>query len=59
MDTMCPKCFGLGWVCEVHPDRVWNEELGCMCGAGMPCECNRVNQEEEDALFLDEKIKRH
>jgi hypothetical protein len=57
MDSMCPKCFGLGWVCEVHPDKVWHGELGCMCGAGMPCECNRVRK--EDAEFLDEEITRH
>src|SRR5216684_6245431 len=39
MDKNCPVCFGIGWVCENHPDRAWHEELGCMCGAGMPCEC--------------------
>ena len=31
----CPIGFGIGWVCENHPDRAWHEELGCMCGAGM------------------------
>ena len=35
----CCICFGLGWVCENHPQRAWDEELGCQCGAGMPCEC--------------------
>jgi len=25
----CPICFGMGWVCESHPDRVWDNELGC------------------------------
>lgn len=35
----CPVCFGLGWVCENHPDKVWDER-GCECGAGMTCECN-------------------
>jgi hypothetical protein len=57
MDQMCPKCFGVGWVCEMHPDRPWNEDLGCMCGLGLPCECNAVN--EDDARFLDEEITRH
>ncbi|MDE5466040.1 hypothetical protein [Bradyrhizobium sp. CSS354] len=37
----CPICFGLGFVCENHPDRAWSEELGCQCGAGDPCACNR------------------
>jgi hypothetical protein len=27
-------CFGLGFVCENHPDRARSEELGCQCGAG-------------------------
>lgn len=25
----CPICFGIGFVCENHPDRAWSEELGC------------------------------
>lgn len=37
----CFVCHGLGWVCENHPDRAWSED-GCQCGAGMACECNRV-----------------
>jgi hypothetical protein len=36
----CPICFGIGFVCENHPDRAWSEELGCQCGAGDPCACN-------------------
>jgi hypothetical protein len=43
----CPTCFGLGWVCENHPERVWDEEKGCQCGAGMPCECQRANGLEQ------------
>lgn len=35
----CKICLGLGWVCENHPDRAWSQELGCQCGAGMPCRC--------------------
>jgi hypothetical protein len=23
IDPCCPRCLGLGWVCENHPDRVW------------------------------------
>jgi hypothetical protein len=38
----CPICFGLGFVCENHPDLAWSEELGRQCGAGEPCERNRV-----------------
>jgi hypothetical protein len=47
MTTKCRICFGLGWVCENHPNRVWSEELGCQCGAGMPCECVRTDGLEE------------
>lgn len=58
IDRMCPNCFGIGWVCENHPNNPWHEKLGCMCGAGMPCKCNRVEQEENVAL-LDEEITSH
>jgi hypothetical protein len=36
----CPICSGVRWVCENHPDKPWNDELACTCGAGLPCECN-------------------
>jgi hypothetical protein len=39
IDPDCKVCLGVGWVCESHPQRAWTEELGCQCGAGMPCEC--------------------
>jgi hypothetical protein len=42
-DENCPICFGIGWVCENHPDRAWDEK-GCQCGAGMPCECQRAQR---------------
>jgi hypothetical protein len=55
MDKNCPIYLGIGWVCENHPDRAWLEELGCMCGAGMPCQCNRVSQ-VEDVKLLNKEI---
>lgn len=42
MNKRCPICYGLGWVCENHPDTLWDKDAGCECGAGMPCECNTV-----------------
>jgi len=36
----CPICHGVGWVCENHPELAWDKEIGCTCGAGMPCKCN-------------------
>ena len=36
----CPICEGWGWVCENHPDKVWDTSAGgCECGAGAPCRC--------------------
>jgi hypothetical protein len=49
IDPNCPICFGLGWVCENHPKRVWDER-GCECGAGMPCECQRARSLGEPDL---------
>ncbi len=36
----CRICGDFGWVCEDHPDKVW-DTTGCKCGAGMPCVCIR------------------
>jgi len=63
-DPNCQICFGLGWVCENHPTRVWDEKLGCQCGAGMPCVCNRspdidAGIEEPDvSQILGEDVRR-
>jgi hypothetical protein len=54
MDKNCPVCFGIGWVCENHPDRAWSDELGCMCGAGMPCECNRADEPDITQVIIEE-----
>ena len=43
----CPVCFGIGWVCENHSNRAWDEQKGCQCGAGMPCECQRASGLEQ------------
>ena len=64
IDPDCPTCFGIGWVCENHPKRAWSEELGCECGAGMPCECVRADGLEEPDMsrVMDEEagqMKRH
>jgi hypothetical protein len=36
----CPTCLGIGWVCENHITMPWDDELGCTCDAGLPCDCN-------------------
>jgi hypothetical protein len=47
IDPNCPICLGLGWVCENHPNRAWDNKEGCQCGAGMPCECQRTSSLEQ------------
>jgi hypothetical protein len=44
MDKNFLICFGIGWVCENHPDHAWHDELGCQCGAGEPCRCNKADE---------------
>lgn len=36
----CEKCNGLGWVCESHPDKEWENCITGCGGAGMSCTCN-------------------
>ena len=55
MDKNCPVCFGIGWVCENHSDRARHEELGCICGAGMPCKCNSGEEPDVSPVLIDEK----
>jgi hypothetical protein len=58
MDENCPICFGIGWVCENHPDRVW-DDFGCMCGAGMPCECNSIEEPDIRQVVIEEDTVWH
>jgi hypothetical protein len=53
IDPKCKTCFGLGWVCENHPKRAWDEELGCQCGAGMPCKCQGALDGIDDPVILE------
>lgn len=64
MDRHCPKCAGIGWVCENHPSLPWHEDLGCVCGAGMPCECNRageagIDEPDTSQLISDKHVTKH
>ena len=56
IDPECPICFGLGWVCKNYPKRVWDEQKGCQCGAGMPCECVRADRLEEPGVRIRAKV---
>jgi hypothetical protein len=56
IDPDCKVCLGIGSVCENYPHRAWAVDLGCRCGAGMPCECVRAdNLEEPDASQILEE----
>jgi hypothetical protein len=33
-DKHCPVCFGVGWVCENHPDRHGQRSLDASAGPG-------------------------
>jgi hypothetical protein len=54
MKKKCQICLNVGWVCENHPLRPWSEEIGCMCGAGMPCRCNGKEDLDVRAVVIDE-----
>lgn len=49
--NLCAICHGEGWVCERHPLKAWTEG-GCMCGAGMHCECNPSGDWDDDRVIL-------
>jgi hypothetical protein len=65
MNQKCPICFGIGWVCENHPDKPRDKELGCECVAGMTCECNSAGEPSVDepdtsqVIVEEDKISRH
>ena len=48
----CPICNGGLWVCENHPDKAWDTQGGCECGAGMPCKCNPDGQMPPGSIVL-------
>lgn len=55
-DPKCRICFGIGWVCENHPERAWDAKLGCDCGAGMPCVCNQSGDGGSDEPDVSQVI---
>jgi hypothetical protein len=55
MNKHCPICFGIGWVCENHPDRAWDKELGFGCGAGMPFKCNSGDEPNVTQVIVERR----
>jgi hypothetical protein len=49
MDTGCPICKGLLWLCEEHPTRGWPHD-DCP-GPGFPCKCNSTGRVEWAEVF--------
>jgi hypothetical protein len=51
----CPACGDIGWVCEAHADRPWDDHPNaCGCGEpGMPCPaCNPAGCISEPAAKI-------
>ena len=62
MNPNCLICRGIGWVCEKHPEKPWDPELGCVCGAGAPCKCNEtdgVDEPDVSQVIGEDEPKRH
>jgi hypothetical protein len=52
----------VGWLCENHLDKPWDAELGCVCGAGVPCKCNEtggVDELDVSQVIEDGSQRRH
>jgi hypothetical protein len=54
----CTLCEDRAWVCEAHPNRPWDGEHACGCGAaGMPCPlCNQSAKGETPRMPDDFKV---
>jgi hypothetical protein len=63
----CWRCDGCLWVCESHPERPWEGDRACGCGAaGAPCPiCNPSDGEKPPRMpsgfkvAVDKKGWRH
>ena len=62
MNPQCPICKGVGRVCETT-GQPWDAEFGCVCGAGVPCQCNETGGFDEpdvsQVIVEDEPQRRH
>jgi hypothetical protein len=59
MKMSCPTCRGVGWVCENHPHKPYDDELGCACGEGIPCECNDSTPPDTSQVIVVEEVTVH
>jgi hypothetical protein len=52
-------CHGIGCVCENQPEQAWDKEIGCDCGAGMPCKCNSGEEPDISQVIEENPPPRH
>lgn len=51
MGAACSNCNGERWVCENHPNVMWDGDQTCCGGAGMPCPaCNPCDANTPPAM---------
>jgi hypothetical protein len=49
-------------VCENHLDKPWDLDLGCICGAGVPCKCNEtdgIDEPDVSQVIVEDPPRRH
>jgi hypothetical protein len=46
-------------VCERHPYRAFDYELGCACSEGKPCKCNDSDPPDTSEVIVVEEATRH
>lgn len=54
MNKLCPICCDIGWVYENHPNKPFDEELGCACG-----ECNDSDPPDTNQVIVIEEQTVH
>jgi hypothetical protein len=59
MNENCPFCRGIGWVCERHPRKAFDYELGCACSDGMPCKCNDSTPPDTSQVIVIGEVTVH
>jgi hypothetical protein len=59
MRVFCRVCRGVGWVCEDHPDKPYDHDIGCACGEGIPCACNDSTPPDTSQVIVIDEVTLH